>query len=123
MNGEGKVTNGSKLYDLPPYPINQPRYANRIDQRHVGILVNALFERYDAIGGFHSMTVSDLEPYLRALSDLSLLPDDAPGFVRDLMEGTLELERFYMLSAQNDEQRNNIIRRFVRVSEVLRSGA
>ena len=39
------------------------------------------------------------------------------------MEGTLALERFYMLLAQNDEQRNNIIRRFVRVSEVLRSGA
>ena len=63
------------------------------------------------------------DPYLQALADLARLPDDAPSFVRDLMEGTLELERFYMLSAQNDEQRNNIIRRFIRVSEVLRSGA
>jgi hypothetical protein len=71
------------------------------------------------IVGFHSMS----DPYLQALTDLARLPDDAPGFVRDLMEGALELERFYMLSAQNDEQRNNIIRRFVRVSEVLRSGA
>jgi hypothetical protein len=38
-----------KLYDLPPYPINEPRYANMIDQRHVGSLVNALFEKYDTI--------------------------------------------------------------------------
>ena len=71
------------------------------------------------IVGFHSMS----DPYLQALADLASLPDDATGFARDLMEGTLALERFYMLSAENDEQRNNIIRRFVRVSEVLRSGA
>jgi hypothetical protein len=38
-----------KLHDLPPYPINQPRHANMIDQRHVGILVNALIEKYEAI--------------------------------------------------------------------------
>lgn len=38
-----------KLHDLPPYPINQSRYANMIDQRHVGILVNALIEKYEAI--------------------------------------------------------------------------
>ena len=62
------------------------------------------------------------DPYLQALADLARLPDDAPGFARDLMEGTLALERFYMLSAQNEEQRNQIIRRFVRVSEALRSG-
>jgi hypothetical protein len=38
-----------KLHDLPPYPINQPRYANMIDQKHVGILVNALLEKYESI--------------------------------------------------------------------------
>ena len=38
-----------KLPDQPPYPINQPRYANIIDQRQVGIIVNALMERFEAI--------------------------------------------------------------------------
>lgn len=38
-----------KLHDLPPYPINQPPYANMIDQKHVGILVNSLLEKHDAI--------------------------------------------------------------------------
>ena len=35
------------------------------------------------IVGFHSMS----DPYLQALADLASLPDDAPGFARDLMEG------------------------------------
>jgi len=38
-----------KLNDLPPYPINDPRYANVIDQRIVTNLVNALSESFDAI--------------------------------------------------------------------------
>lgn len=38
-----------KLPDLPPYPINNPRYANVIDQKLVTGLVNALFEKFDDI--------------------------------------------------------------------------
>jgi hypothetical protein len=47
----GFTINGAvfRLHDQPPFPINQPRYANMIDQRHVGILVNALFEKFEAI--------------------------------------------------------------------------
>jgi hypothetical protein len=38
-----------KLSDLPPYPINDPRYANIINQKLVTDIVNALFEKFDAI--------------------------------------------------------------------------
>jgi hypothetical protein len=38
-----------KLYDLPPYPISDPKFKNIIDQKIVCDLVNALFEKFDAI--------------------------------------------------------------------------
>jgi hypothetical protein len=38
-----------KLHDLPPYPINDPMYANVADQNRVADLVNLLFEKFDAI--------------------------------------------------------------------------
>jgi hypothetical protein len=39
-----------KLHDLPPYPIDDPRYANDvIDQKRVSDVVNALFKNFDAI--------------------------------------------------------------------------
>lgn len=38
-----------RLHDLPPYPINKARYANVIDQNLVNDVVNALFEKFNAI--------------------------------------------------------------------------
>lgn len=38
-----------KLYYLPPYPINNARYANVIDENLVNAAVNVLFEKFDAI--------------------------------------------------------------------------
>jgi hypothetical protein len=38
-----------RLHPLPPYPINEPRYANVIGQKLVNDLINALFDKFDAI--------------------------------------------------------------------------
>ena len=38
-----------KLQDLPPYPINQPRYGNIIDGSIVNSIMNQLLTKYDAI--------------------------------------------------------------------------
>ena len=48
---DGFTINGAVfgLHDQPPYPINLRKYTNMIDQRHVGILVNALFDKFTAI--------------------------------------------------------------------------
>ncbi len=65
-----------------------------------------------------------LEFYLQTLADLAHLPDDAPEDVRELMEGALFLEQFFLRECDLDEgQCIERVRSFKKFAADVRSGA